>query len=84
MTSCTRCGAPARWRSGDDALCASHGAEEAARGRLVTLEPPADLVDRLEDAGGGLALEAAGEIRRLRDRLAVWEGCGARGTCERA
>ena len=73
MTFCTRCPRPARWRTPTEALCGPHAADEAIRGRPVTLVTLEDVADRLEAVGGELLEEAAAEIRRLRARVAALE-----------
>ena len=81
MTSCTRCPRPARWRTPTEALCGTHAADEALRGRPVALAPLEDVADRLEaisgwdgdTAGVELCMEAAAEIRSLRARVAALE-----------
>lgn len=73
MTFCTRCPRPARWRTPTEALCGTHAADEALRGRPVALAPLEDVADRLEAVGGELLEEAAAEIRRLLARVAALE-----------
>lgn len=73
MTFCTRCPRPARWRTPTEALCGTHAADEALRGRPVALAPLEDVADRLEAVGGELLAEAAAEIRSLRARVAALE-----------
>jgi len=76
--TCTRCTRPARWRTPTEALCGSHAADEAIRGRPVALVPPEDVADRLEAVGGELLAEAAAEIRRLRAALEAGQSAGDR------
>ena len=73
MIFCTRCPRPARWRTPTEALCGPHAADEAIRGRPVTLVTLEDVADRLEAVGGELLEEAAAEIRSLRARVAALE-----------
>ena len=74
MIFCTRCPRPARWRTPTEELCGTHAADEALRGRTVTLAPLEDVAGRLEAVGdAGLLAEAAAEIRRLRARVAALE-----------
>lgn len=78
MTFCTRCPRPARWRTPTEALCGTHAADEALRGRPVALAPLEDVADRLEAVGGELLEEAAAEIRRLRAALEAGQSAGDR------
>lgn len=78
MIFCSRCPRPARWRTSTEALCGPHAADEAIRGRPVTLVTLEDVADRLEAVGGELLEEAAAEIRRLRAALESGQSAGDR------
>ena len=75
MSTCTRCGQPARWRSDDELLCAAHGVEAGLRGRRLTLEPAEEPIhaEVIRHDASGIDLddhdEAFSELERERPEM---------------